>query len=111
MNYPPALPAFWQPPKRYLHIAFNFPPVWAPMQTAVQNVITANALDWLRYAANCWIVWTTENSKQWADKFYAQVQGAREGSFLIVAIDISATSDGWANFPQWIWDWIRRYRS
>jgi len=104
-------PSTWQP-KRYLHIAFNLPPLWGPTQIAIQNVIAAHALDWLRYSGNCWIVWTSETPQQWGDKFNALVPEIQSTSFLIFTFDLnSSLADGWANFPQWIWDWIRRYRA
>lgn len=108
MSYPPVLSAFRQ--KYYLHIAFNLPPVWGPIQASVQNVITANALDWLRYAANCWIVWTADMPSEWAHRFNTQVVGLQDTSFLIIQVDIGSTSNGFASFPNWIWEWIRRPR-
>jgi len=96
--------------KRYLHIAFNFPPLWMSLQAAVQNMITRDAADWVRYATNCWIVWTAEAPKDWGDKFNAEVSRIQNSSFLIVSVDLGPTSDGWASLPQWAWDWLKRPR-
>lgn len=61
--------------------------------------------DWMRYAPNCWIVWTDRPP---TDFYYAIHPRLKpKDSMLIVGLNMDERS-GW--LPRWIWDWIDKKR-
>jgi len=66
------------------------------------------ALDWLKYSANCWIVYTTETPESLYQKLLT-IPGMREPSILIVEFDMSPNKRS-GQFPKWIWDWFSKSR-
>ena len=90
-------------PHRFLHIAFN----WRVSGKVVELEPTFShfADDRVRYAPNCWIVWT---SRPVSDFYYAlRPQIADQDAMLIVGLDMNERN-GW--LPKPIWDWIDRKR-
>lgn len=87
---------------QFIHISFNFDGV-----TKIEELLPAfdQALDWLRYAPNCWIVWTSSSAEKW----YARLKPHLTGNdhMLIVTLNIQDYS-GW--LPQWVWDWLTKKR-
>lgn len=63
------------------------------------------ALDWFKYAPNCWIVWTTSDAEKWYERLRPLIGDA--DSLFIVALDIEERQ-GW--MPQRFWDWLRKKR-
>jgi hypothetical protein len=98
--------------KKYLHISFYYPPSMSELEAAhrIQPIINA-ADDWLKYAGNCWIVWTSQTPQQWYEKFIA-IPELKSCSIFIVKIDLSPSPDNRAGqFQKWVWDWIATVRS
>ena len=89
---------------RFLHISFTFNE-GLPKVQELEPMFNLLAPDWMRYAFNCWIVWT---SRPASDFFYAikPLIGASD-SMLIVKLDMS-DRNGWE--PAWVWEWIDRKR-
>jgi hypothetical protein len=89
---------------RFLHISFTFNE-GLPKVQELEPMFNAIAPDWMRYAPNCWIVWTARPA---SDFFYClkPLIGPSD-SMLIVALDMS-DRNGWE--PKWVWDWIDRKR-
>lgn len=96
--------------KRYTHISFHFPPPMTELEGAhrVQPIINS-ADDWLKYAGNCWIVWSALSPKQWFEKFET-VPELSKCSILIVKLDLTPENRA-GQLPQWIWDWIQKSRT
>jgi hypothetical protein len=114
-SYPPGPPNFlamlsgqWN--KRYIHITFHFPPSLTSLeaQHRIQPVINT-ADDWLKYADNCWIVWSSLTPKDWYGKF-ALVPELKDCSILIFYVDLSPDKR-FGQLPQWVWDWIQKIRA
>jgi len=74
----------------------------------IQPIINT-ADDWLKYAPNCWIVWTKETPQRWYDRFAADPELKAKCSFLILSADLSPDKRA-GQFQQWVWDWLGKFR-
>lgn len=88
----------------YLHITFNF----HRGENKIDELIPTfnKALEWCRYAPNCWVVWTTSPPDDW----YARLKPhlADYDHLFISALDLR---NGYTGFlPQWAWDWLAKDR-
>jgi len=91
---------------RFLHVGFN----WSgtPKTKELESLFNT-ALDWMRYAPNCWILWTTNNPETWAG-YIKHHLGAKD-EVIIAEINLAKAGDnyyGWED--KWIWDWIQKQR-
>jgi len=87
----------------YLLVSFNF-----QGRTSNRNDLApalSQALDWVRYAPNCWIVWTSES----ADAWYARLRPLLrdDESVFICKLDIGNRA---GYLPGLVWDWLDRER-
>jgi len=90
---------------KFLHIGFAW--VGQPKTKALEPLFNRHALDWVRYASNCWIVWTNENPGSWFDRIKPHL--GPNDQLLISELDRNiGTSQGW--MPAFIWDWINKSR-
>ncbi len=84
---------------RFVHVGFHF---FLPFPTTKALEPAFDQIgNWIRYAGNCWIVWTDKSPDQ-----IFQILKPRIGEndqFLIAPLDLT-THQGW--MPQWVWDWI-----
>ncbi len=87
---------------KFVHISFNFDGV-----TKIEESLPAFnlALDWARYAPNCWIVWTTSSAEKWCTRLKPYLTD--NDHMLIATLDLQ-DYNGW--LPQWVWDWITKER-
>jgi hypothetical protein len=104
-----ALLAGYSTSKHYLHIsiAFSDHTMETVANNQVQQVINS-AEDWLRYASNCWIVWTGESPEQWYKKIIG-ISLLKNASMLVLKVDLSPTNR-YGQFPPWVWEWIDKQR-
>lgn len=88
---------------QFLHIGLNFSGV-----TKVAELIPVfnQALDWVRYAPNCWIVWTTSSPEQWYERLRLHLTA--NDHMFIAALDLQRGYYGW--LPQEVWDWLSNAR-
>ncbi len=61
------------------------------------------AVDWFRYADNCWLVYTTSDASKWYQRLGELVK-SRNGNLLIIKVDQSERQ-GWISKK--LWEWIR----
>jgi hypothetical protein len=66
----------------------------------------STALDWTRYAPNCWILWSTTSPEEWYKFIKKEI--AESDHFFIVELDISKRQ-GW--LPKAVWNWIKTERT
>ena len=87
---------------RFVHISFNFNGA-----TKIDELLPAfnHALDWVRYAPNCWIVWTSSSTEKWSARLKPHLTD--KDHMFIVPIELRESS-GW--LPQWVWDWLTKER-
>lgn len=87
---------------KFLHIGFRWGTVVKEKELeAVFNYAT----DWLKYAPNCWILWTTTDPAGWWERIKPHV--TEKDRVLICEININ-NRQGW--LEPWIWDWIKKPR-
>ena len=87
---------------QFLHISFKWTAV--PKTNELEPVFNY-AIDWLRYAPNCWIVWTTSSAQTWFRRLKPHL-GPQDHMF-ICRLDLTERK-GW--LPKWIWDWLGKRR-
>lgn len=90
--------------KQFLHISFNW--VAPPAERLLKEQFD-KALDWIRYAPNCWIVWTSRNPAQWFQRLQGLV-GPKDNVFIVV-IDLRSGHRA-GKLPDWAWEWINQVR-
>ncbi len=88
---------------RFLHITFNF--AGAPKIDELTPAFNL-ALDWLRYAPNCWVVWTSSSPEQWYERLRPYL--TNNDHMFISTLDLRQGYYGW--LPQWAWDWLSKAR-
>jgi hypothetical protein len=87
---------------QFLHIAFK----WSAAPKTTELEATFNqAVDWLRYTPNCWIVWTTSSAQKWFERLKPHL-GASDHMF-ICRLDVTERN-GW--LPKWLWEWLGKQR-
>jgi hypothetical protein len=90
-------------PHKFLHVGFHFGSTLKFRE--LEPVFTAIGDDWIRYAFNCWIIYTPRSA---ADVFYfLKPHLTADDQMLIVGIDVTERN-GW--LAQWIWEWMDRRR-
>lgn len=73
--------------------------------TSLEPIFNEHALDWARYAANNWIVWTDESANAWFHRLVPQLEG--NDTLFICRLDIGEMA---GHMPSWIWPWLTEPR-
>ena len=89
---------------QFLHIGFGFD---GPPKVVELIPVFNRALDWVRYAPSCWIVWTTSSPEQWYERLKPHLT-AKDHVF-IVPLDLGKGYFGWLS--QEVWDWLSKQRA
>lgn len=89
--------------EKFLHIGINFNS--GKFKTNELVVIFDNALDWFRYAPNCWIIWTNSDPEIWVQRLKIGLDDT--DTFFICEINMN-NRNGW--LPQPLWEWIYKPR-
>jgi hypothetical protein len=86
-------------PARFLHVGFNTANALSKA-TELEGVFDA-ALDWIRYAPNCWILRTTTDSDTWAARLKPHL--GENDMIFICELDMSNRDkySGW--LQEWMW--------
>jgi hypothetical protein len=89
-----------------MHIGINF---WnRPTEVAELIPVFNKAIDWIRYAPNCWVVLTSSEPDVWYQRLKAALND--EDSFLIVELNIANGFPSGAGFlPAHWWEWFKKY--
>jgi hypothetical protein len=88
---------------KFIHIAFNFEGRDSP-DDALKKEFN-RALDWVSYAPNCWILYTTTSIDQWYKRVKKIVPS--DASILIVEVDLN-NKQGF--LPPYVWEWLNKNR-
>jgi hypothetical protein len=88
---------------KFLHIGFSWQ--GTPKMKELEPTFN-NALDWVRYGRDCWIIYTTTDANTWSARIKPLI--GPNDSFLISELTNLNTSTGW--MPKWVWDWTRKAR-
>jgi hypothetical protein len=88
--------------RKFLHIAFNF--YARPVKFEELKPAFNQALDWVTYAPNCWIVMTSSDAEIWYRRLKPLLHD--EDSMLICEINMAEALVGY--LPGFAWEWIRK---
>lgn len=88
--------------KKYLHVAFQY-----AEDRRIQDweSVFDTADDWLRYAGNCWILYTSLSPEEWYNRIKPHLKESER--FLICELVIG-NRQGWMN--QFAWEWLNKLR-
>jgi hypothetical protein len=68
------------------------------------------AIDWIRYAPNCWIVLTSSEPDVWFRRLKTVLHD--NDNFYICSLDVAnGVPVGSGFLPESLWDWFRKYSS
>jgi len=95
--------------RRFTLISFHFPAELSELEAQhhIQPVINM-ADDWLKYAGNCWIVWSAKTPTEWHAQFQT-IERLKNCTIFIINLDISPGNRA-GQAPMWVWDWIGKRR-
>jgi hypothetical protein len=87
-------------PAKFLHVSFN----WGAFPKVEElEPVFALALDWVRYAPNCWIVWTTTDAEGWYNRLVRHI--TTDDRVFICELNM-INKQGWMD--KWIWEWMNK---
>ena len=86
---------------KYLHLAIAFE---GNPKTKEVQVVLDQATDWIRYAPNCWLMWTENSPEIWSQRI-RKVLTDKEQFFIC---EVTANREGWL-YPE-TWGWINKKR-
>jgi len=89
--------------KQFLHIGFK----WEnPTDSKKLKEILDKAIDWIKYAPDCWILWTSSDP----DKWWARLKPLlKEKDYVFICkLDINVRQ---GLLPEYVWEWINKDRS
>jgi hypothetical protein len=90
---------------RFLHIGFAYS---SPVLPSTLEPVFGQAIDWMRYAVNCWIVYTTSDPEIWYKRLLMVLPEPKENhSIFICEIDLKERS---GQFPENLWKWLDKAR-
>jgi len=84
--------------KQFLHISFKFAD--RDPKTAKLTPTFNKAIDWIRYAPNCWIVWTSSSAATWYERLRPHLDD--NDAMFIARIDPDERQ-GWMSEGFWKW--------
>ena len=88
---------------KLLHISFLWGGV--PKVSELEPIFN-QASDWLRYAPNCWIVWTALDVNTWSSRLLPQVT---VNDRLFICEIKPPAFQGWMEV--WVWNWLNKPRT
>jgi hypothetical protein len=90
---------------KFLHVGFSFRGGRPAPTDNIQTVLN-KALDWVRYAPNCYILYTTTDVETW----YIRLRKVIHENDHIFVVELNIENrQGW--LPKSVWEWIRKDRS
>jgi hypothetical protein len=92
--------------RKFLHIAINF----SRSESSVDDIqpVLNKAVDWVRYAPNCWVVLTTSDLIVW----YQRLKGVLHDNdtFFVTELAILDSQVSCTGFlPAFIWQWFAKH--
>lgn len=89
---------------KYLLAVFSWQSKPVPVEK-IQSVIAQRASDWLRFAPNCWAIYTNESERAWGDRLHGLI--GEYDSVLVFEINQHAFYGWVTHIPK---DWLERRR-
>jgi hypothetical protein len=88
--------------RRFVNVVFEFK--GEPDYPKIQQTLD-KARDWVRYAPNCWLLWTTTSAKRWYDRLKDHLD---EGEHLFIC-EVNVSERG-GFMPRSFWEFIRSHQ-
>jgi hypothetical protein len=88
---------------KFLHVGFSFD---GEIKIDQLKPIFDTALDWYRYAPNCWIVWSTKTPEQWYEVLKPHLV---EGKDTVLICELNMDSR-YGALKKGGWDWLQKPR-
>jgi hypothetical protein len=88
---------------KFFHISFNFEGR-DPPSAAIQEILE-KALDWVKYAPNCYLIYSLKDEDVWFRRLRKVLDEA--DSIFVVEVVIE-NRKGW--LPRRVWNWINKSR-
>ena len=89
--------------ERYFHVGFNFEGRDPPAKK-IQEAFD-KALDWVKYAPNCYILYTMKDEDIWYRRLREIVH--EDDTIFVVELKIE-NRNGW--LPKSVWAWLKKER-
>lgn len=89
---------------RLVHLSYTSSPSVAA--STVDQVVANVSEDWMRYAHNAYLLWTSRACKE-ISIAVLRTPGLQDSSILATVIDINGEAN--AILPNWAWEWIGKY--
>ena len=94
------------PKAHFLHLGVKFLGDGGIEQALIEEKLN-KAKDWLRYAPNCWLIYTAKNAAYWGNVL-TSVDSLQKGTtFFICEVNLKDRS-GWLH--EGAWKWIDKMR-
>lgn len=90
--------------KKYFHIGIYFAEV--TLDKELEYIFNNYSDDWIRYASNCWIIYTKHTSEEILNLLRNYLSSRDQ--VLILEVVKNQQLSGW--LPQWIWSWLNKER-
>ena len=94
---------------RFVHVGIAYhelPALTFEHINLADAAVASEALDWVRYAWNCYIIWTTSDCETISRKI-ARLPGLRGAGHFVCELNPTGAFGG---LPPWLWEWIARDR-
>jgi hypothetical protein len=88
---------------KFLLVTFNFKDRAPPTEELTE--VFNKAVDWVTYAPNCWLLWTTTDEKTWYQRLKRVIH--EKDNIFVVEINLKNRA-GW--LPKSVWEWINKER-
>jgi hypothetical protein len=88
---------------KFIHVAFTWSRV--PKIKELEGPLFSKADDWMRYSANCWILYTLNDSSWWYEQIRHYI--TKTDRVFIVELKLQEKS-GWLD--KWAWNWLNKPR-
>jgi hypothetical protein len=87
---------------RFVHVGIHYSAAEVPLEEI--EILFSKALDWVRYDAHCWILYTSSELHVWRDRL-KKILSQKDHFFLCEFEPVAG--EGYAGWmKQDIWDWI-----
>ena len=91
---------------RFLHVGVTYNEIKMEYIHMVDAAVASEANDWIRYAWNCYLVWTTSDCETISRKIN-RIPGLENVVHFVVEINVV---NSFGSFPPWLWEWLARDR-
>jgi len=97
------------PPPRYIHLTIHYhKPISKQSFEMLKGVISSISIDWVKYARDSWVLYTSETPESVHEKLLSRVPDLKGDSILTFYFDANGRKGG--QQVEWIWNWFNRKR-